>query len=142
MDAATMAGGAPPQGQPQTGVGNVQSTPGQTQASDPGKIKQALEAALQQVVDKNGYIDMNKLVTLWPQVAQQFGINIPFQTVLQMLQQDPSLIEDIISQMGLAGITVHGKNISAEELLNQSQSGASAATASPAQTAAAPAMGG
>lgn len=133
MSAAQMAGGVPQQAQqPPTGVGNVQATPGQAQAADPQKITQALEMALKQVVDKNGYVDMNKLITLWPQVAQQVGLNIPFQTVLQMLQQDPSMIENIITQMGLAGITVNGKNISAEELLNQGQSGASVATGSPA----------
>lgn len=131
MSAAQMAGGvqAP---QPPTGVGNVQATPGQTQAADPTKVTQAIEMALKQVVDKNGYVDMNKLITLWPQVAQQVGLNIPFQSVMQMLQQDPSMIENIISQMGLSGIIVNGKNISAEELLAQSQSGASAATGSPA----------
>lgn len=135
-NAAMMAGASdpqPPQGsQPPTGVGNVQATPDQAQAADPTKVTQAIELALKQVVDKNGYVDMNRLISIWPQVAQQVGLNIPFQTVLQMLQQDPSMIEGIITQMGLAGITVNGKNISAEELLAQGQSGASAATGSPA----------
>ena len=133
MDAAMMAGGAPPQTQtqPQQGVGQppVQSVPGQATGGDRGKIIQALEMDIKNSVNQQGYVDMNKLVQQWPQVAQQVGINVPFQTVMQMVQQDPSLIEDIINQMGLSGIIVNGKMISAEQLLAQSQSGGSAATA-------------
>jgi len=139
MDPAQMAGGVPPQaGQqgstmpPPTQGQPVTVAPGQAQTPDTQKITQVLEMALKQVVDKNGYVDMNKLVILWPQVAQQAGLNIPFTSVLQMLQQDPSMIEDIIQQMGLAGIIVNGKAISADELLAQGQSGSSAATGSPA----------
>jgi len=139
MDPAQMASGQPPQaGQPgstmpnQPPAGGETIAPGQAQAPDTQKITQVLEMALKQVVDKNGYVDMNKLVILWPQVAQQAGLNIPFASVLQMLQQDPSMIEGIIQQMGLAGIIVNGKAISADELLAQSQSGSSAATGSPA----------
>ncbi len=123
MDAAMMAGGAP-QAQPQQGgMPPIQAEPGQVQGGDPEKIKQALEMAIKQCVDQRGYVDMNKLVQVWPQVSQQMGINIPFQAVMQMIQQDPSLIEEIINQMGLAGIIVSGKAISAEELLQQSQAG-------------------
>lgn len=140
MDSAQMAGGVPPQaGQagstmpPQAPQGpQAAIAPGQAQSPDSGKVTQVLEMALKQVVDKNGYVDMNKLVILWPQVAQQAGLNMPFATVLQMLQQDPSMIEGIIQQMGLSGIIVNGKAISADELLSQSQSGSSAATGSPA----------
>lgn len=135
MNPAAMAGGAPqaPQQAPQqTPAQPVTAEPGAAQTPDTGKITQVLEMALKQVVDKNGYVDMNKLVILWPQVAQQAGLNMPFTTVLQMLQQDPSMIEDIIQQMGLAGIIVNGKAISADELLAQGQSGSSAATGSPA----------
>lgn len=132
MNSAQMAGGVPPQEAPQTGVGNVQVTPGQAQVADPTKVSQVVEIALKQVVDKNGYVDMNKLVLLWPQVAQQAGLDIPFTTVLQMFEQNPSMLEGVIQQMGLAGIIVNGKPISAEELLSQGQSGASAATGSPA----------
>lgn len=130
-NAAMMAGGsmAPPDNQ------NVQLAPsGQVSGGgDPAKIKQALQEAIKQCVNQQGFVDMNKLVQVWPQISKQMGINIPFGTILQMVQQDPSLVEDIINQMGLAGIIVDGKMISAEELLNQSQSGASAATGSPAQ---------
>ncbi len=139
-NAAMMAGGSiSPQQNPQMGgQPPVQATPGQVTGGDPIKIKEALKTAIQQCVDQRGFVDMNKLVQLWPQVSQQMGINIPFATVLQMIQQDPSLVEDIINQMGLAGIIVNGKMISAEELLNQAQSGASAATGSPATGQGAP----
>lgn len=139
MNPAMMAGAAPQQAQqqtqptpPPTGVGNVQATPGQDSMGDPNKMLQALEAAVKQVIDKNGYVDLNKLVMLWPQISQQMGLNIPFQTVMQMIEQNPDLLDSIISQMGLAGISINGKQISAEELMSQSQSGGSAATGSPA----------
>lgn len=132
--AAMLAGGAPQA--PQGGQPPIQATPDQVSGGDPQKIKQALEAAIQQCVNQQGFVDMNKLVQVWPQISQQMGINVPFQTVLQMIQQDPTLVEDIINQMGLSGIIVNGKMISAEELLAQSQSGGSAATAS------GPAVGG
>lgn len=119
-NAAMMAGGMPPQAPQQQ---QVQVAPGQVSGGDPQKIKAALKAAIQQSVDKNGYVDMNKLVQVWPQISQQMGINIPFQTVLQMVQQYPSLIEDVITEMGLAGIIVNGKMISAEQLLSQAQAG-------------------
>lgn len=132
-NAAALAGGVSPQQQtppPQGGnPNNVQVAPGDAQGGDKGKIIQALEMDIKNSVDQNGYVDMNKLVQQWPQVAQQLGLNIPFQTVMQMVQQDPSLIEDIINQMGLSGIIVNGKQISAEQLLAQGQSGGSAATA-------------
>lgn len=138
--AAMMAGGGqmPPQGQPQPqgGMPPIQATPGQVSGGDPQKIKAALEAAIKQSVNQQGYVDMNKLVQMWPSVSQQFGLNIPFQTVMQMIQQDPSLVEDIINQLGLAGIIVNGKMISAAELLQQAQGGgggASAAQGTPPQ---------
>lgn len=130
MNPSMMAGGTQ-QTPPPTGVGNVQATPDQTTVADPTKVTQAIEAALKQVVDKNGYVDMNKLVLIWPQISQQMGLNIPFQSVLQMIEQNPDMLENIISQMGLAGIIANGKAISAEELMAQSQS-SGAATASPA----------
>ena len=119
----------------------MQIAPNQAQVSNPQKIMQALKAALQQVVDNKGYVDLNKLVTIWPQVSQQFGINIPFQTVMQLIQQNPSLIEDLITQMGLAGITVNGQNISAEQLMQQAQAGNTASGNTPSPQANAPAGG-
>lgn len=128
-NAAALAGGAPPQQPQQPDPNAVQVSPGQASGGDRGKIIQALEMDIKNSVDQNGYVDMNKLVQQWPQVAQQLGLNIPFQTVMQMVQQDPEMIADIINQMGLAGIIVNGKQISADQLLAQSQSGGSAATA-------------
>ena len=116
MDAGMMAGGGmPPQQQgqqPQT-----QIAPGQTQTDNPQKIIDALKAAVEQAVNSQGYVDLNKLVLLWPQISQQFGINIPFQTVMQIIQQNPNLIEDMINRMGLAGIIHNGRMISADQLL-------------------------
>ena len=123
MDAGMMAtGGMPqggmPQGQPPQGQSpQTQIAPGQAQTADPQVILKALQAVIQQAVDKNGYVDMNKLVTLWPQIAQQMGINVPFQTVMQLIQQNPSLIENLIVQMGLAGIISNGRMISGEQLM-------------------------
>jgi hypothetical protein len=88
---------------------------------------------IQQAVNPQGYVDMNKLIQMWPQVSQQLGINIPFQTVMQMIQQDPSLVEDIIQQMGLSGIIVNGKTISSDELMQQSQGGGQGGSPQPSQ---------
>lgn len=121
MNPAQMAGAPQPTSTPQGPVGGV----------DPAQIKAALQAAIKQCVNPQGYVDMNKLIQVWPQISQQMGLNIPFQAVLQMVQQDPSLIEDIIAQMGLAGIIVDGKMISAEQLLSQSQGGGAMAGGAP-----------
>lgn len=124
MNPAQMAGGGgmpPPQQAPQppqTGQ-QTQTTPDQTQMGDPRKVLDALKAAIEQCVNQQGYVDINKLVMLWPQVSQKFGINIPFQTVMQMIQQNPNLIEDIINQMGLAGIIKDGQVMSPEQILGQ-----------------------
>lgn len=131
-----MAGAAPTSQTPQVTPTSVSGGP------DPMKIKEALKVAVQQAVNQQGFVDMNKLIQMWPQISQQMGINVPFETVMQMIQQDPSLVEDIIAQMGLAGIIVNGKMISAEELLNQSQSGAGAGTGSPAPQGAPAAIAG
>lgn len=115
MDAAMMAGsGMPSQGQQQP---NVQTAPGQTQTDDPGKIVEALKAGIEQAVNQQGYVDLNKLVLLWPQISQKMGINIPFQTVMQIVQQNPGILDDIIARMGLAGIIVDGKVMSGEQLI-------------------------
>ena len=112
MDPAAMAGGTAPQPEPQT-----QITPGQTSTANPQAILQALEAVVQQAIDGQGYVDMNKLILLWPQIAQQMGINVPFQTVMQLIQQNPDLIADMISKFGLAGIISNGQKLSAQQLL-------------------------
>jgi hypothetical protein len=100
--------GAPPQ-QVQVATNNVQG-------GNQRLILQALEQAIQQSVDQQGYVDIQKLAQVWPQVAQQLGLNIPFQTVLQMIQQNPGMIEELVTRLGLAGIIINGRQISAEEL--------------------------
>lgn len=117
---ATGGGQMPPQ-QPQQAPQQAppQGTvaPGQTQpGGDIKKILQVLSMAIQQTVDGQGFVDMQKLIMLWPQIAQQMGVNVPFQSVMQMIQQNPNLISDIIVQHGLSGITMNGRRISAEQL--------------------------
>ena len=91
--------------------------PGQAQVgTDIKKILSVLGMAIDQTVNKQGDVDMNQLITIWPQIAQQGGINIPFQTVMQLIQQNPQLISDLIIQHGLAGIMMNGKQIPAEQL--------------------------
>lgn len=114
IDPAMMASGSGQQGgtNPQT-----QITPGQTTSSNPQAMIDALEAVVKQTVDARGYVDMNKLILLWPQISQQMGINVPFQTVMQMLEQNPELIADMITRLGLAGIISNGKTLSAQQLI-------------------------
>lgn len=119
MNPQMMAQGGEQPPSPQT-----QIAPGAAQTADPQKIIEALKAVIQQSVDQQGYVDMSRLVQAWPQIAQQMGITIPFQTVLQLIQQNPQLLEDIVNQMGLAGIISNGRRISANELLGMG-SGAS-----------------
>ena len=106
-DAAAMAGGSSPQ---------MQAMPGRVNTNNPEAIKTALRAAVQQAIDKSGFVDMNKLILLWPQIARQNGINVPFEAVLQMVQQNPEMIADLIAEMGLSGIRAGGKTYSAEQL--------------------------
>jgi hypothetical protein len=120
MDSSMMAGGQPQQpAQPQPQI----APGGAVSGVDPQKIQQALEMIISQTVNAQGYVDMDKVVAMWPQVSQQLGLNIPFQTVMQMIQNDPSLVENIIQQKGLAGIIVKGKMISAQELEKQASAG-------------------
>ena len=121
MDASQMA--SPQQPQP---TQQPQISPGNVSGVDPEKLKQALQMCIQSAVNQQGYVDMNKLVQVWPQVSQQLGLNIPFQSVLQMIQQNPEIMDDIINQMGLAGIIKDGKSISADELMQMSGGGQTA----------------
>lgn len=120
MNPAQMAGGGgmpqAPQQPPQTGQ-QTQTTPDQTQMGDPRKVLEALKAVIEQCVNQQGYVDLNKVVMLWPQVSQQMGVNIPLETVKQMLTQNPHLIEDIINQLGLAGVIKDGRVMSPEQIL-------------------------
>lgn len=112
-EAANLAGGAPQQAAPQ----QVQVAPGAApQGGDQQLILQVLEQAITQSVDESGFVDVKALAQLWPQVAQQAGLNIPFETVLQMIQANPEMVQEIIMKHGLAGITVDGRQISGQEL--------------------------
>ena len=107
MDASQMASGVP--------QGTI--TPDGSQVgTDIKKVIEILSQGVQQSVDGQGYVDMQKLIAMWPQIAQQAGVNIPFQTVMQLIQQNPDIIEDMIVRNGLAGITVNGRRIPAEQL--------------------------
>lgn len=106
--------------QPQPFPGGMQPgvvvSPQGSFTGDPQAIMKVLHDSISQCVDPNGFVDMQKLITIWPQIAQANGVNIPFQTVIQMIQQNPAMIEQLIVQMGLNGIIVNGRTISAEEL--------------------------
>jgi hypothetical protein len=121
MNPEQMAGGGMPQS-PQAGT---QVAPGQaTVGADMKKVTEALGMAVQQCVDQQGFVDMNKLVALWPQIAQQTGLNVPFQAVMQLIQQNPQLLEDLVVRYGLAGMVHNGQRITAEQMVGM-QSGAS-----------------
>lgn len=105
---AELAGGAAPQ--------QVQAAPGNVQGGDQQLILQAVEQAIQQSVDAQGFVDVKKMAQIWPQVAQQLGLNVPFETVLQMIQQNPEILQELIQRLGLAGIVIDGRQIGAEEL--------------------------
>ncbi len=102
--------GAPPQ-QVQVATGAP------PQGGDQQLILQALEQALTQSIDQEGYVDVAKLQQIWPQVAQQLGLNIPFETVLQMLQQNPEMIEEMVQRIGAIGIRLpDGRTLTGEQL--------------------------
>ena len=115
-----MAGGQmPPQQaqQPPPPSQTTQIAPGQAQVGgNMEKVIQAIGMVIQQAVDKQGFVDMQKVIQLWPQVAQQLGINIPFQTVWQLIQQNPNILENLVTRYGLSGMIVNGQRISAEQM--------------------------
>ena len=117
MDPSMMASGA---GQPQAPAPAVEGA-APAAGGDPQAIMQVLESALQQVVDKEGYVDVARLASIWPQLAQQAGLNIPFETVLQLISQSPEIIAEIINKMGLSGIIVNGQKMAAEDIQNFSE---------------------
>lgn len=122
MDPAQMAGGGgmPQGGQAPQGMSpQTQVSPEQVNTANPGKILEALKAAVQQTVDQQGYVDIEKLIMSWPMIAKQFGITVPFATVWQMIEQNPNMLEDIVTNMGLAGIISKGQRISAQQLVGQ-----------------------
>jgi hypothetical protein len=106
--AAAMAGGQPPQ-QP-AGQMTV-AAQGNTATTQINEVLNALKQILPQVVDERGYVNMDRLITMWPQVSR-----VPFQVVMQLIQQNPEILNNIITQYGLNGIVVQGRIIGAEEL--------------------------
>jgi hypothetical protein len=98
-----VATGAPPQG------GDIQ------------QMIPLLEAAIQQAVDQEGFVDLDKLIAIWPQIAQQAGIEVPFEVVMQMVAQQPEALTEIIQKLGLAGLTKDGQKIPAEQLKQAAQ---------------------
>ena len=119
--AGAMAGGGggmpPPQGQGGQPPMTV-AAQGSTVTTQITEVIDQLKQIIPQVVDEKGYLDMNKLITLWPQFSR-----IPFQVVMQILQQSPELFDNLISQFGLNGIVANGKTISNDELVNIGQTG-------------------
>ena len=111
MGAQAMAGGMPPQqGMPPQGAPPQQGAP--SGQMDVQAIIEALKQALPQVTDPKGYVDVAKLIMLWPQLSP----DIPFQVVMQLIEQNPDILTDIIAQFGLAGIIANNRVVSADEL--------------------------
>lgn len=81
----------------------------------------AIKEVLSQAVDENGYLDIEKVAMLWPQIAQQMGINIPFETLLKMIESNPEVLQSIVQELGIAGISYKGQQMSPEQLMGQSQ---------------------
>ena len=82
-------------------------------------------------------MDINKLVQVWPQIAQQMGIDIPLQTILQYIQSHPEMLVGMVQELGLSGVIVDDKQIGIDQL-----GGGGGENAEPMQTGAAPMAGG
>jgi len=115
------APGGPPaaatQGQPQVAPG------AQPTNIDPQQIMQLLEVAVQASVDANGFVDIEALVRAWPQAMEQTGVKVPIQVVLEMIQQNPQILQQLIQKLGLNGMIVNGQQISGEQLVQQAGMG-------------------
>ena len=112
--AQAMAGGMPPMPSP-GGPGGQASpttvTPGGTSTTQITEIMESLKKVVPQTIDERGYVDMDRLIQMWPQFSQ-----VPFQVVMQLIQQNPEILNQLITQYGLAGIIVQGRVIGADEL--------------------------
>lgn len=108
----------PEQAQPQQDPfgGQPAISPDTITQEDVQKILQVLESLIPQATDENGYLDMTKLAGAWTQAAVEAGLNLPFQILLQILEEVPELVQDLIVKMGLAGIILEGQVISGEQL--------------------------
>lgn len=84
---------------------------GNTTTTQISEVMSTLKQLLPQVVDEKGYVNMDRLITMWPQFSK-----VPFQVVMQLIQQNPEILNQLITQYGLNGIMVQGRVIGAEEL--------------------------
>jgi len=112
MGAAQMAGGGggpainQPAQPPMTTVGG-----GNTATTQISEIMGALKQILPQVIDEKGYVNMDRLITMWPQISK-----VPFQVVMQLIQQNPEILSQLITQYGLNGIIIQGRVVGADEM--------------------------
>jgi len=104
--ATAMASGAQQAQQPMTAPAG-----GNTTTTQISEVMSTLKQLLPQVVDEKGYVNMDRLITMWPQFSK-----VPFQVVMQLIQQNPEILNQLITQYGLNGIMVQGRVIGAEEL--------------------------
>ena len=112
MPGLTGGGAGPgPQISPQGGGQTMVGSNGNTATTQITQIVEALKQIIPQVVDDKGYVNMDRLITLWPQFSQ-----VPFQTVMQLFQQNPEILNDLIVNYGLAGIIIQGRVVGADEL--------------------------
>src|SRR3990167_1245413 len=84
----------------------------------------ALKELLQASMDQNGFVDLNKLVQIWPQIAQKYGLQIPIQALMEIISQNPDMMDPIIQELGISGIIKDGQQISGDELQAQAGGGA------------------
>lgn len=109
--AAGMATGSMPQ-QAQQGQPPITTATGEgTQTTQINEIMSSLKQLLPQVIDDKGYVNMDRLITMWPQFSQ-----VSFQIVMQLIKQNPEILNNLISQYGLNGIIAQGRIISSDEL--------------------------
>ena len=110
MGASAMAGGMPQMAQggqpPMTAAAG-----GNTTTTQITEITDALKQILPQAIDERGYVNMDRLITMWPQFSR-----VPFQVVMQLIQQNPELLDNLITQYGLNGIVSQGRIYSSDEL--------------------------
>ena len=105
---ASMAAGG---GMPQDNQAQPSMSMGGGQSAQVDEIINTLKQIFPQVIDERGYVNMDRLITMWPQFSK-----IPFQAVMQLIQQNPELLNELIAQYGIGGIIFQGRTISADEL--------------------------
>lgn len=101
-------GGTPPSQTPPSGT--TVAAQGNTTTTQITEILDVLKQIIPQVVDEKGYVNMDRLITLWPQFSQ-----VPFQVVMQLIQQSPELLNELVAQFGLSGFIVQGRSVSGQE---------------------------